>query len=263
MSTKDWAIPSSSRAMCPMVAARGARVILVVHDALCPLLSGLPGVSQCLPFSAGTLPAFDMHCPMSQPAAGVRDEARHHSVRRSRICRRRPRQPRASLGGSPRPPRQIARWPGLVRQSATRQRSQPVDSAASAFADPRRRCDLRQPAKGSAARRSGGAAGARPTSSTSPRDLTDFVETAALIGCLDLVITVDTSVAHLAARARPPDLDPAALHARLSLAARSRRQPLVSDGAAVPAERNPRLRKRARSGAKRTQRADFGQTGNR
>jgi ADP-heptose:LPS heptosyltransferase len=29
-------------------------------------------------------------------------------------------------------------------------------------------------------------------------DLTDFTETAALIACLDLVITVDTSVAHLA-----------------------------------------------------------------
>jgi ADP-heptose:LPS heptosyltransferase len=29
--------------------------------------------------------------------------------------------------------------------------------------------------------------------------LTDFVDTAALISCLDLVITVDTSVAHLAA----------------------------------------------------------------
>ena len=29
-------------------------------------------------------------------------------------------------------------------------------------------------------------------------DLTDFAETAALISCLDLVITVDTSVAHLA-----------------------------------------------------------------
>src|ERR1700757_3057963 len=29
--------------------------------------------------------------------------------------------------------------------------------------------------------------------------LTDFVETAALISCLDLVVTVDTSVAHLAA----------------------------------------------------------------
>jgi Glycosyltransferase family 9 (heptosyltransferase) len=34
--------------------------------------------------------------------------------------------------------------------------------------------------------------------------LTDFVETAALVSCLDLVITVDTSVAHLAgALARP------------------------------------------------------------
>jgi ADP-heptose:LPS heptosyltransferase len=34
--------------------------------------------------------------------------------------------------------------------------------------------------------------------------LTDFAETAALISCLDLVITVDTSVAHLAgALARP------------------------------------------------------------
>ena len=30
-------------------------------------------------------------------------------------------------------------------------------------------------------------------------DLTDFAETAALVSCLDLVVTVDTSVAHLAA----------------------------------------------------------------
>jgi ADP-heptose:LPS heptosyltransferase len=30
-------------------------------------------------------------------------------------------------------------------------------------------------------------------------ELTDFTETAAIISCLDLVITVDTSVAHLAA----------------------------------------------------------------
>jgi ADP-heptose:LPS heptosyltransferase len=35
-------------------------------------------------------------------------------------------------------------------------------------------------------------------------DLTDFADTAALIACLDLVITVDTSVAHLAgAQGRP------------------------------------------------------------
>ena len=49
--------------------------------------------------------------------------------------------------------------------------------------------------------------------------LADFSETAALVSCLDLVITVDTSVAHLAGGARVPDLDAAALHTRLALAA--------------------------------------------
>ena len=34
--------------------------------------------------------------------------------------------------------------------------------------------------------------------SVTTADLTDFTETAALLRCLDLVITVDTSVAHLA-----------------------------------------------------------------
>jgi tetratricopeptide (TPR) repeat protein len=48
----------------PMVAARGARVILVVERPLHPLLSGLSGVSQCLAYGSGPLPAFDMHCPM-------------------------------------------------------------------------------------------------------------------------------------------------------------------------------------------------------
>jgi tetratricopeptide (TPR) repeat protein len=49
----------------PMLAARGARVILLVADALYPLLSGLPGVSQCFSKSADALPDFDMHCPIS------------------------------------------------------------------------------------------------------------------------------------------------------------------------------------------------------
>ena len=54
----------------PMLAARGARVVLVVQDPLHLLLSDLPGVSQCIPMTANTLPAFDMHCPtMSLPLA--------------------------------------------------------------------------------------------------------------------------------------------------------------------------------------------------
>ncbi len=69
--------------------------------------------------------------------------------------------------------------------------------------------------------------------------LTDFAETAALVSCLDLVISVDTSVVHLAGALGRPTWILFALQARLALAARSRRQPLVSDGAAVQAERNP------------------------
>src|SRR6185312_6434726 len=50
----------------PMVATRGTHIILVVDDPLHPLLSALPGVSQCLPKSSPrhTLPAFDMYSPI-------------------------------------------------------------------------------------------------------------------------------------------------------------------------------------------------------
>ena len=43
----------------PAVAARGATVVLVVQEALRPLLRGLPGVSHCLAFGSPQLPPFD------------------------------------------------------------------------------------------------------------------------------------------------------------------------------------------------------------
>src|SRR5262249_46451160 len=43
----------------PMVAARGARVILVVGDALLALMSRLPGVTQCLAKPLAAPPHFD------------------------------------------------------------------------------------------------------------------------------------------------------------------------------------------------------------
>ena len=57
----------------------------------------------------------------------------------------------------------------------------------------------------------------------------DFDGMAALIAELDLVVSVDTSIAHLARRDGPTDLDPAAVRAGLALAARAKRQRLVSD----------------------------------
>ena len=49
----------------PMLKALGARVILLPQESLHPLLSGLPGVSQCLPNLSKGLPAFDFHCPVT------------------------------------------------------------------------------------------------------------------------------------------------------------------------------------------------------
>ena len=46
----------------PMVAALGARVTLLVADSLVPLLSGLPGVAECIPRSADRHLAFDTYC---------------------------------------------------------------------------------------------------------------------------------------------------------------------------------------------------------
>jgi hypothetical protein len=48
----------------PLLAARGARVVLVVQDALQSLLSTLPGLVHCLPRSA-VLPPTDFRCPLT------------------------------------------------------------------------------------------------------------------------------------------------------------------------------------------------------
>ena len=73
-----------------------------------------------------------------------------------------------------------------------------------------------------------------------------FIDTAAVMQCLDLVITSDTSVAHLAgALGRPVWVGPAA-RARLAVAARGRGLPLVSDHASVPPDAARRLGRRVR-----------------
>ena len=77
--------------------------------------------------------------------------------------------------------------------------------------------------------------------------LNDFSDTAAVIAAVDLVITVDTSVAHLASAMGKPVWILLPLHGGLAMAPRPRRVPMVSDGPAVSTAGAARLGRRGRA----------------
>jgi tetratricopeptide (TPR) repeat protein len=185
-----------------LVAGRGARVILEVQTALHALLSGIEGVSLCLPKSASSLPDFDLHCPLSSlPVAfGTRLEtipsmARYVPAPPAALVQ----SWQARLGSHDRLRVGLV-WSGNPvhlndhnRSISLRRLSAILDADASFISLQK---DPRPDDKATLL--------ARTDIVDLTEELASFVETAALISCLDLVITVDTSVAHLAgALARP------------------------------------------------------------
>ena len=186
----------------PLVAATGARVVLEVQPALRTLLAQLPGVGT-LVARGDTLPAFDLHCPLlSLPLAmGTRVFTIPPPLPRLQADPERTAAWDARLG-----PRRGLRvgvaWQGNTGHDNDRNRSIPLERFAA----------LLSPLAG---------ASDAPVEFISlhpqvpPRDrpmlpalpalrdvgdgLNDFADTAALVAHLDLVIAVDTSVAHLAA----------------------------------------------------------------
>lgn len=181
----------------PLMAARGARVILAVDDGLVPLLSALPGVAQCLSKQAGLFPAFDMHCPMSSlPLAfGTRlDTIPSGQSYLPAVAESRVKTWEFRLGPHTRLRVGLV-WAGNPNHSNDHNRSVPLQMLSRILDVDAVFVSLQK--------------GQGPDDSTAPgepaglidltADLTDFNETAALVSCLDLIITVDTSVAHLAA----------------------------------------------------------------
>jgi tetratricopeptide (TPR) repeat protein len=180
----------------PMLAARGARVILMVADTLCPLLSECAGVSECVPFSATTLPAFDMYCPItSLPLAfGTKLETIPSEIAYLPA----PTASRLQIWEDRLGPRDRLRvglvWSGNPKHVNDHNRSLPPSALAQLLDLDATFVSLQKD----------GRTGDRPTLlvQTNLGDFTDhlacFAETAALVSCLDVVITVDTSVAHLA-----------------------------------------------------------------
>ncbi|MBV8924365.1 MAG: glycosyltransferase family protein [Bradyrhizobium sp.] len=182
----------------PMLATRGAQVILVVDAPLLPLLSGLAGVSHLLGKS-DLLPCFDLRIPISCLPYAFR--TRLETIPAGTAYLPRPVDARVQawerrlherLG-----PRSKLRvglaWSGNPQHANDRNRSFQLGKLSrlldldAAFVSlqkeprPEDRAQLER---------------TRIIDLTA--HLTDLAETAALMSCLDLVITVDTSVAHLA-----------------------------------------------------------------
>ncbi len=180
----------------PLVAALGARVILVVEDAVFPLLSGLTGAAQCVPKSADMLPAFDTYCPMSSlPLAfGTRLE----TIPSSTAYLTAPAESHLKAWEDRLGPHDSLRvglvWSGNSKHSNDYNRSIPLRMLARILGADATFVSLQKDPRPD----DKAILLERPEILDLTAELTDFAETAALVSCLDLVITVDTSIAHLA-----------------------------------------------------------------
>lgn len=175
-----------------LAAARGLRVVLEVQPPLRRLLQGLPGTVAVLA-QGEALPAFDLHCPLlslplalgtrleSIPAAipYLRAEAPEAPLWRGRL---------RAMGGQG--PRIGLVWAGSPTLARDRERSLDPALLAPLLALPGLHFVSLQ--KGGPAAPPG-----LPLTDLMP-EVRDLAETAALVAELDLVISVDTAVAHLA-----------------------------------------------------------------
>jgi tetratricopeptide (TPR) repeat protein len=178
-----------------LVAALGARVILEVPEALAGLLAGLEGVSQ-LVTSGSPLPRFDFQCPLVSLPLAFKTELASIPAAPSYIRADASKIAawRRNLGGQ-RAPRIGLAWSGSPRHANDRNRSIPLADIAPHLPPEFRYVSL-QPDVRPADRE----ALDRNVNIMDPsRELLDFSDTAALCECMDLVVSVDTSVAHLGA----------------------------------------------------------------
>ncbi len=179
----------------PMVAAAGGRVVLVVPKALLRVMATLEGVDTLLTEEDDCLPAFDYHCPLlSLPFAF---DTRMDSIP----------GPPAYLAGDPAPWADVlAGMPGLKVGLVWAGKSR-TDQPHAVAIDQRRSMRLADmaplldvPGCSFVSLQLGPPA--RQIADSGLRDvaerLADWTDTAGLIAGLDLVIAVDTAVAHLA-----------------------------------------------------------------
>ena len=187
----------------PLASARDLRVVLEVPASLVRLLEALPGIERVIA-SGAERPSFDLHCPMlslplalattldtipRSPYLSPRDEDAVHW--RGRLGPLVDRGLRVGLVWAGNPRRQS---PALA--ALDRRRSVPPENLAPLFDIPGLHLVSLQ--------KDGPAAPAGAMLTDLMDEMRDFADTAALIDNLDLVISVDTAVAHLAAALGTP-----------------------------------------------------------
>ncbi len=179
----------------PLVAGRGGRVVVECHPAVASLLATAPGVAGVV--TAGQpIPAFDTFCPLltlplvfNTTLESIPADVPYLSVDPARAA--------AWAARLPAEGRRVGlAWGGDPRHAGDRTRSLAAARLAPLAAVPGIAWVGLQPAADA------------PPAGLSLTDLTtdpnDLADTAALIAALDLVITVDVAVAHLAAALGKP-----------------------------------------------------------
>jgi hypothetical protein len=188
----------------PMVAALGARVVLEVHSPIQQILGDMTGVATCIGRPSATLPAFDLHCPLGAlPLAfGTRLDTIPFAERYL------PAPPAACVKAwenrledrledrlGPRNRLRVGLvWSGNPDHKNDHNRSMALRTLA-----PLLDCDVQFVSLQKGVRDQDRAfLGERPDIIDLTDQIKDFTDTAALVCCLDLVISVDTSIVHLA-----------------------------------------------------------------
>ncbi|MCA8094055.1 tetratricopeptide repeat protein [Burkholderia anthina] len=177
----------------PLVAARGARVVFEVQPPLRALMASLHGAADVIARGA-PLPAFDCQAPLlSLPHAFRTDEAT--IPRAGAYLQADPQRTREwdALLGERRRPRIGLAWAGNPEHRNDHNRSIDFACFAPLFDLDVDWISLQKPVRERDVARLAQAPVRRVDD-----ELGDFADTAALIGALDLVIAVDSAVAHLA-----------------------------------------------------------------
>jgi tetratricopeptide (TPR) repeat protein len=188
----------------PLAAQRAARVVLEVQPQLLPLLAPAAQAWRVTLIAQGTpRPAADLQCPLlSLPLAlGTTFDTIPSRTPYLGVPPAYGRKWRGSLGGQAKRKIGIA-WSGRVQQNETR--SMPLAELDPLFALDGIDWIVLQPALSADER---AALDAHPRTASIHRfdmRIGDFADTAAIIERLDAVVSIDTSIAHLAGAMRKP-----------------------------------------------------------